>query len=129
MGDRCLDYLEHAGWRYLWSLGRNQVILLCLNLEVMAEGRLEANVVEWGHLVSILHFSSIKDGPLCKLCDRVAALLVSLVLLNTHLAVAFERKEVAFTRLQAHRRSKSDWLVRVAILKVQQRQFFAFAHF
>ena len=20
MGDRCLDYLEHAGWRYLWSL-------------------------------------------------------------------------------------------------------------
>ena len=121
MRDRCLHYLEHAGWRDFWPLSRDQVILLGLDLEIVTEGRLEADVVERCHLVSILHFSSIKDGPLCKLGDRVAALFVPLVLLNTHLAVAFEREKVAFTRLQADGRAKCDRLVRVAVLEVKQR--------
>ena len=60
------------------------------------------NVIEGGDLVAIVHFSSVQNGPLCQLCNTVAALLVLLVLLYTHFTRAFESKEVAFCGLEAN---------------------------
>ena len=67
-----------------------------LNLEVMTKGRLEANVIEGRHFVTISHFSRVQDRPLGEASNAVGPLLIFLVLLDAHFTVALEREEVTF---------------------------------
>ena len=95
----------------------------------MAEGRLEADVIERCHLLATINFARILNRPLCQLGDAKASLLVLLVLFNSHLSIALEGKEVAFRGLEADRGAKGDWFLRVAVFEVEQGQFLALAHF
>ena len=101
VGNRSFDDFEHTSLGDFRSVRRDQVVLLSLHLEIVAEGTLQANVVEGCHFVAIGDFSSVQDGPFCQLGDTVAALLILLVLLNAHLSIALKREEIAFCSLQA----------------------------
>ena len=124
-----LDDFKHAGLGNLGPIRANQIVLLRLNLKVVTKRALQADVVKGGHLVPIGHLSRVKNCPLGQLGNAVAALLVLLVLLDSHLPIPLEGEEEAFRRLQTDRAAEGHGLLRVTILEVQERQLFALAHF
>ena len=99
MRDRRFYDLEHASIGDFVPIGRDGVSFGSLHLEVVSEGRLQADVVKRGHFLSVRDTPGVKNCPLRKLGDAVGALFKALVLFNTQLAIALEGKEVALSCL------------------------------
>lgn len=129
LGNRCFDHFEDAGVRHFGPVRRNQIIGLCLHLEKVTKGGLEADVIKWSHFFAVCHLSGIQNGPLCQLRNTVAAFFIPLVLLDSHLSAPLESKEEALCCLKADRGAESDWLATVTVFEVQNCQLFTLTDF
>ena len=128
MRNRSFHHFEHASGGDFGSICRNEVILLALHLKIVTEGTLETNVIEGCHFITILHFARIQNCPFGQLGNAIAALFILLVLLDSHLTVTLEGEEVSLGCLKANRGAKSNRLLAVSILEIQQGQLLALAH-
>ena len=124
----CFDYFKHASLWYLGSFGRDQVILLGFHLEIVAERRFEADIIERRDFVAVGYFARIQNGPFGKLSNAIATLFILLILLDAHLTVALKCEEISLWGLEADRRAKSHWLLGVTILEVEKGKFFTLAN-
>lgn len=120
--DRGLHNFERAVLVDVLAIGSEQKILL--HLAVLAEGRLEADVVEGSHVVVIGDVLDVVYCPFCEPRYAIGLILVSLVLFDLKLAIAFEGQEVAVWRHQADRLAEHHWLLRLPVVEFQYDELF-----
>lgn len=104
------------------AVGAKDQVLL--DLAILAEGRLQTNVVKRSDLVSVGDVLDIVDGPLGEPCNAVLAVFVSFVVLNFELAVTFKCQVVAVWGDEAYAMAKHNRLLGLSVIELVNDKFF-----
>lgn len=119
--DICFNNFEHACFCNFWAISWDQVFTAHIfNLEEVAVRGTQTYIIKRSNLVFVIWPTSIQNLPLCQFGDDLWPFFILLVLLYSHLSIAFKSEEVSFSSLQTNTGSKSDRLSGISVFKLKE---------